>query len=112
MPGETFDVILFNAPWILGEPRTLYDTANYDPDHRVIDGFLSAAPAHLTPGGVILLQYSDVSQRTGEGSLDHLRQAIAANGLRVASQRAISRVGRVTGARERVLLFEVRRAGE
>jgi methylase of polypeptide subunit release factors len=105
---ETFDVILFNAPWIQGEPQTLYDTANYDPGYRVLDGFLHSAPEYLTPGGAILLQYSNVSQRKGEDSMIHLHKAIGANGLRVAGKRSISRVSRVLGAQERVFLFEIR----
>jgi len=107
--GETFDVILFNAPWIQGEPQTLYDTANYDPGYRIIDGFLKDAPNHLAPGGAILLQYSNVSERKGEGSINHLDAVIAAGGLRVVTRRSIARISRVLGAREHVFLFEIRR---
>lgn len=110
--GEIFDTVLFNAPWIQGEPQTLYDTANYDPGYRVLDAFLQSAPAHLAPDGVILLQYSDVSQRKGENSMIHLKESIAANGLRIAGEQSIARLGRVLGARERVFLFEIRRDGD
>lgn len=109
--GEAFDVILFNAPWIQGEPQTLYDTAVYDPGYRVLDGFMRAAPDHLAPGGAILLQYSDVSQRTGENSVTHLDALMAACGVRVVTRRCMERVSRVLGARERVFLFEIRRIG-
>jgi len=112
VPGETFDMILFNAPWIQGEPQTLYDTANYDPGYRVLDGFLQGARDHLAPRGVILLQYSDVSQRRAGGTEDegvaHLERAVAANGLRIVGQRRITRISRVLGAREHVYLFEIR----
>ena len=107
--SETFDVILFNAPWIHGEPQTLYDTANYDPGYRVIDGFLRGAPGHLAPDGTILLQYSNVSQRTGEGSLDHLDATLVEHGLRIVGRESIARLGRVLGAREQVFVFEIRR---
>ena len=110
--GENFDVILFNAPWIQGEPQTLYDTANYDPGYRVLDGFLQDAPAHLASGGVILLQYSDVSQRTGENSMGHLEDSVIANGLRIAGRQSIARVGRVMGIQEHVFLLEIRRDGD
>jgi len=110
--GETFDVILFNAPWIQGEPQTAYDTANYDPGYRVLDGFIRSAPEHLAPGGAVLLQYSNVSQRMGEDSIERLHGVLRANGLRVASERSLSRVSRVLGSRERVFLFEIRRAEE
>ena len=106
--GERFGVIAFNAPWIEGEPRTPYDAALYDPGFRVLDGFLAGAPAHLAPGGGILLQHSSISQGTGDRSLDHLRATIAANGLEVASERSIARRSRVIGGPERVVLYEIR----
>lgn len=104
-----FEVILFNAPWIEGEAGTLYDTANYDPGFRVLDGFLRAAPRHLASGGTILLQYSDISQRKGQRGLDHLNSSVAANGLRFAGTRSRLRVSHILGAHERVFLFEIRR---
>ena len=110
--GESFDVILFNAPWIQGQPQTLYDTANYDPGYRVLDGFLRGVPVHLASGGVVLLQYSDVSQRKGENSMGHLEDSVTANGLRIAGRQSIARVGRVLGIQERVFLLEIRRDGD
>jgi methylase of polypeptide subunit release factors len=110
--GELFDVILFNAPWIQGKPQTLYDTANYDPGYRVLDGFLHGASEHLAPGGAILLQYSDVSQRKGEDSITHLEKTVKANGLWIAARQSVARVSRVLGAKERVFLFEIRRIGD
>lgn len=105
--GEVFHVILFNAPWIQGVPQTLYDTANYDPGYCILDGFLQDAPEHLMPDGVILLQYSDISQRKGEDSIAHLYEVIGANGLRIAGKRSITRVSRVLGTQEHVFLFEI-----
>lgn len=109
---ESFDVIIFNAPWIQGEPQTLYDTANYDPGYRVLDGFLQGAQAHMNQDGAILLQYSDVSQRKGENSMAHLEKSITANGLRIAGKQSITRTSRTLGAMERVFLFEIRRDGD
>jgi methylase of polypeptide subunit release factors len=110
--GETFDTILFNAPWIQGEPQTLYDTANYDPGYRVLDCFLQSAPEYLASDGAILLQYSNISQRKGEDSIIHLEKAIKMNGLRIVGKRSIARVSRVLGAQESVFLFEIRRDGD
>ena len=109
---EIFDVILFNAPWIQGEPQTLYDTANYDPGYRVLDGFLQSAPKYLAEDGAILLQYSDVSQRKGEKSITHLEKVIKTSGLRIVSRQSIARVSRVLGAKENVFLFEIRKDGD
>jgi hypothetical protein len=60
---------------------------------------------------VILLQYSDVSQRKGDSSISHLEAGLAANGLYVVTSRSMARISRVLGARERVLLMEIRRLG-
>lgn len=110
--GEAFDVILFNAPWIQGEQRTLYDTANYDPGYRVLDGFFVRVSEHLSADGTILLQYSDVSQRKGEDSITHLEEVIKENCLRIVGKQSITRVSRVLGTQEHVYLFEIQRDGE
>jgi methylase of polypeptide subunit release factors len=107
--GEKFDVILFNAPWIQGEPQTLYDTANYDPGYRVLDGFIKVASQHLTDYGSILLQYSDVSQQKGDDSIAHLHEMIDSNGFCIVGEKTIDRLSRVIGSKERVYLFEIRR---
>ena len=106
--GEKFDVILFNAPWIKGEPQTLYDTANYDPGFRILDGFLQNAPKYLIDNGKILLQYSDVSQRKGDNSIAHLNEMIRLNGMKIMSKQSIIRTSRVISVREQVFLFEIR----
>jgi HemK-related putative methylase len=49
LPGQRFDVVLFNPPYIRGEPKTLLDHAFYAAD--VIERFTAALPHHLTPGG-------------------------------------------------------------
>jgi len=109
--GERFDVILFNAPWIEGEPKTLYDTANYDPGYRVIDAFMRGSGEHLSDGGVILLQYSNISERAGGGSVTRLRQTINDNGFRICETGEITRKSRVTGTWERVYLYELHKDG-
>jgi methylase of polypeptide subunit release factors len=108
--GERFDVILFNAPWNPGTPETIYDTATHDPGYRVLDAFLDQAPDHLTSGGLILLQHSDIARRTGGDSLAHLDAALRRRRLRVASRREMSRQSRLAGGQERVYLFEIRSA--
>lgn len=110
MGAEQFDVIIFNAPWSEGVPKSLYDTAIYDPGHSVLAGFMKAAPAHLAAGGAILLQYSDVSDGRGGRSLDLLTSILAANGLSVASSRSLHRQSRLTGTGETVRFFEIRKS--
>lgn len=107
--GESFDVIMFNAPWAEGTPASLYDTAIYDPGHAVLERFMGSAPAHLAPDGAILLQYSDVSDSRGDNSLGHLAGVLERNRLSIASNRSIHRRSRLTGSGETVRLFEIRR---
>jgi len=110
--GERFDVILFNAPWVEGQPRTIYDRALFDPGYRVLTQFLTDAPEHLVEGGAILLQFSDASALRGRGSgetgLSTLYRTIEANRLRIVSQETITRRSRAIGSQERVFLFEIR----
>jgi len=105
---EKFDIILFNAPWIQGEPQTLYDTANYDFGYRVLEGFLQEAPQHLNNNGLILLQYSDISQRKGENSISHLLQTIELCRLRIVGEKSLKRKSRVIGTQEHVFIFEIK----
>ena len=109
--GETFDAVLFNAPWIEGQPRTPYDTGLYDPGYRVIDGFVRGVSDHLAPGGAVLLQYSDISRRGGRDGIQRLHDNLAAAGLHVVGEQSIRRVSRVSGGGERVFLFEIRPGG-
>lgn len=107
--GERFDVILFNAPWIEDEPRTLYETALYDKNYAVITEFIQRAPDHLTPEGRILLQYSKISELTGHGSIQNLHDVIEASGLTIVERWSTARRGRVLGDRERLFLYDIRR---
>ncbi|MGD8238690.1 MAG: methyltransferase domain-containing protein [Armatimonadota bacterium] len=107
---ERFDLVIFNAPWVYGEPETLYDAAIYDEDFRVITGFMERVGDHLTEGGRVLLLYSNISELTGHGSLTRVRELAAERGLDIVSERYATRVGRVLGARERVYLLDMRRA--
>lgn len=106
---EKFDVIIFNAPWIQGEPQTLYDTANYDPGFRVLDGFLQNALQYLSYDGTILLQYSDVSQRKGDNSIMHLNEAVRSYSMTIVGEKSITRMSRIIGTQERVFLFKIKR---
>jgi methylase of polypeptide subunit release factors len=108
--GEVFDIIIFNPPWILGEPRTLYDEAIYDKEQQIITRFLAQVNDYLSPRGRLLLIYSDISQSTGEGSLDKLNELIKQNRLKIVSQWQKTRRSHVLGGRERVYLFEIHRS--
>jgi release factor glutamine methyltransferase len=62
--GERFDLILANPPYVPGPPPPVRGAARaWDAgrDGRaVLDRILAAAPAHLAPGGTLLLVHSDL----------------------------------------------------
>ncbi|HRQ40283.1 MAG TPA: methyltransferase [Chloroflexota bacterium] len=56
VPGEHFDIILFNPPYFPGDPQNMLDYAFYSID--IIPRFAAQATDHLTDQGAILLLLS------------------------------------------------------
>jgi SAM-dependent methyltransferase len=106
--GGTFDVVMFNAPWIDGEPRTRYDTARYDPGFGVLSEFLAGCAGRLRPGGAALVQLSDIGRAGGADPIALLVERASASGLTVASTASIDRRSRTAGGTETVYVFELR----
>ena len=104
---EKFDVIMFNAPWVQGKPKNMYELAIFDDGYSVLKRFISDAGAFLNPGGVILLQLSDISQKT-DGCLDILYNLLESYGFYISDTSSIRRKNRMFGKRETVYLFEIR----
>ena len=103
-----FDTIIFNAPWISGEPKNAYEVAIYDPYYGVIERFLEQSKEHLSYNGTILLQYSDISQTNGDGSMDNLYYLLEKNNLQIIDKKSILRKNRLIGTMERVYLFAIK----
>jgi release factor glutamine methyltransferase len=78
VPGETFDLIVANPPY-LPSPAALptRGTARHTeagPDGRaVLDRLIAQAPAHLRPGGALLVTHSSVNDE--QRTLDRMRDA-------------------------------------
>jgi len=85
--GLKFDVILFNPPWLPGDPKRLLDHAIYDKDFAVITQFLAEARDYLKEGGRILLEYSDYSDLMGHPALENLNRLIETNHLTIARKK-------------------------
>ncbi|MGQ9631744.1 MAG: methyltransferase [bacterium] len=67
-----FDIIIFNAPWVVARPRSRADIATHDEGQRIVREFLVRAPRHLKGGGRIVLEYSDNSGRRAVESLERI----------------------------------------
>lgn len=79
VPGRRFDVIVSNPPYLPAEGDALptRGRARHTEAGRVgrtvLDALIDAAPAHLAPGGVLLVTHSSVN---GEAAtLDRMRAA-------------------------------------
>ncbi len=76
-------LIVCNPPWVPGKPSSALEYAVYDPDSRMLRGFLSGLAAHLAPGGEGWLILSDLAEHLKLRSRETLLGWIDAAGLRV-----------------------------
>lgn len=85
-PEGQADLVVCNPPWLPGKPSSAIEYAIYDPDSRMLRGFLSGLKAHLAPGGEGWLILSDFAEHLGLRSREQLLGWIAAAGLEVAGR--------------------------
>lgn len=76
-------LIVCNPPWLPGQPSSAVEQAVYDPDSRMLRGFLAGLAAHLLPGGEGWLILSDIAERLGLRSREQLETWIREGGLSV-----------------------------
>lgn len=81
-PGRAA-VVVCNPPWLPAQPTSPVEMAVYDPDSRMLRGFLQGLAAHLLPGGEGWLILSDLAEHLGLRSRRELEEWIAAAGLQV-----------------------------
>jgi SAM-dependent methyltransferase len=84
-PGRA-SLVVCNPPWIPAEAATSSDHAVYDPDSRMLNGFLAGLHEHLEPGGEGWLILSDIAERLGLRSRGELLDLIEAAGLHVVAR--------------------------
>lgn len=84
-PGRA-PLIVCNPPWLPARPASPIERAVYDPESRMLRGFLDGLAAHLEPGGQGWLILSDLAEHLGLRSRDALLAMIDAAGLRVIAK--------------------------
>lgn len=84
-PGQA-RLVVCNPPWLPGRAATALENAVYDPDGRMLRGFLAGLSAHLAPGGEGWLILSDLAEHLGLRSRGELLASYAAAGLEVAGR--------------------------
>jgi hypothetical protein len=82
-------LIVCNPPWIPARPSSALERGIYDPDSRMLKGFLNALPAHLAPGGEGWLILSDLAEHLGLRSRDELLAAFDSAHLQVLARQDI-----------------------
>ncbi|MES2074566.1 MAG: class I SAM-dependent methyltransferase [Pseudomonadota bacterium] len=85
-------LVVCNPPWLPARPSSPIEFAIYDPDSRMLRGFLNGLAEHLAPGGEGWLILSDLAEHLGLRTRDELLGWIAAAGLTVLGRNDIKPV--------------------
>ena len=82
-PSGKAALIVCNPPWVPAKPSSALDAAIFDPDSRMLRGFLNGLAQHLDDQGEGWLILSDLAEHLGLRSRDVLLNMIATAGLTV-----------------------------
>lgn len=82
-PAARAALAVCNPPWVPARAGSPLERAVYDPDSRMLRGFLDGLAAHLVPGGEGWLVLSDLAEHLGLRPRGQLLGWIAAAGLSV-----------------------------
>ncbi|NLP65335.1 methyltransferase [Paraburkholderia sacchari] len=87
-PGRAL-LVVCNPPWVPARPASPIEYAVFDPDSRMLRGFLAGLKDHLEPGGEGWLILSDFAEHLGLRTREALMEMIAQAGLEVAGREDI-----------------------
>jgi SAM-dependent methyltransferase len=85
-PAGRAPLVVCNPPWLPAQPSSSIESAVYDPDSRMLLGFINGLAAHLTPAGEGWLVLSDLAEHLGLRSRAELLTAFDAAGLKVVGR--------------------------
>lgn len=85
-PDGRADIVVCNPPWLPGRPTSAIEYGVYDPDSRMLKGFLQGLRSHLSACGEGWLILSDLDERLGLRAPDDLSSWVAQAGLRVVDR--------------------------
>ncbi|MCR4299274.1 MAG: class I SAM-dependent methyltransferase [Gallionella sp.] len=85
-PAGKAPLIVCNPPWIPARPGSPIERAIFDPDSRMLRGFINGLAEHLEQGGEGWLVLSDIAEHLGLRTRDELLAAFAAAGLKVIAR--------------------------
>ncbi len=82
-------LVVCNPPWIPARPSSPIERGIYDPESRMLHGFLSALPAHLESEGEGWLILSDLAEHLSLRPRSDLLAAFHAAGLKVLDRHEV-----------------------
>ena len=85
-PEGRAPLVVCNPPWVPARPSSPVEHAVYDPDSRMLRGFLGGLSGHLAPGGEGWLILSDFAEHLGLRSRAELLALIDEAGLKVVAR--------------------------
>lgn len=85
-PEGRAPLVVCNPPWVPARPSSPIEFAVFDPESRMLRGFVDGLAAHLAPGGEGWLVLSDLAEHLGLRSRDELLAAFAKGGLKVVGR--------------------------
>ncbi|WP_233864815.1 methyltransferase [Paraburkholderia adhaesiva] len=88
-PAGRAPLIVCNPPWVPARPASPVEYAVFDPDSRMLRGYLDGLKDHLEPGGEGWLILSDFAEHLGLRSREALVEMIANAGLQVIGREDI-----------------------
>ena len=85
-PGQAA-LVVCNPPWLPARPSSPIEYAVYDPDSRMLRGFLQGLSAHLSPEGEAWLILSDLAELLGLRSREQWQGWAREAGIEVVGRR-------------------------
>jgi len=79
-------LVVCNPPWVPARPSSPLEHGIYDPESRMLRGFLGGLAPHLEPGGEGWLLLSDLAEHLGLRARDELLAWIEGAGLKVVNR--------------------------
>jgi methylase of polypeptide subunit release factors len=84
-PGRA-PLVVCNPPWVPARPSSPIESAIYDPDSRMLRGFLAGLAEHLEVKGEGWLILSDFAEHLGLRTREQLMEWIDAGGLKLVGK--------------------------
>ncbi len=85
-PEGRAPLIVCNPPWVPARPSSPLEHGIYDPESRMLKGFVRSLAAHLAPGGEGWLILSDLAEHLGLRAREELLTWFGGAGLQVVDR--------------------------